>query len=357
LFIVSSHSAPFSARFEQLDEFDAIIDVRSPSEFAEDHIPGAINCPVLDDEERIRVGTLYRQVSPFEARKVGAALVSRNIANHIETHFLSKPKGWKPLVYCWRGGQRSGSMTVVLGQIGWAARRLEGGYKTFRARVLAELDALPAALTFKILCGPTGSAKTALLDALAAAGEQVLDLEGLANHRGSVLGGEPNSSQPGQKAFETQLWSVLRGFDPARPVWAESESRRVGRLHSPGVLFERLRSGECVRIQAPLTARIDHLLERYSDLIADPVAFNAKLERLAPQHGHMRVAGWQAMVEAGTWRQLAEELVTAHYDPAYLRGGEGLYRRLAEGQELVLSGLDPASLAAVAQELAASSAG
>jgi len=164
LFIVSSHSAPFSARFEQLDEFDAIIDVRSPSEFAEDHIPGAINCPVLDDEERIRVGTLYKQVSPFEARKVGAALVSRNIANHIETHFLSKPKGWKPLVYCWRGGQRSGSMTVVLGQIGWAARRLEGGYKTFRARVLAELDALPAALTFKILCGPTGSAKTALLD-------------------------------------------------------------------------------------------------------------------------------------------------------------------------------------------------
>jgi tRNA 2-selenouridine synthase len=230
---VSAHPAPFSVGFDRLDEFDTIIDVRSPAEFAEDHIPGAINCPVLDDEERIRVGTLYKQVSPFEAKKVGAALVSRNIARHIETHFLSKPRGWKPLIYCWRGGQRSGAMTVVLGQIGWPARRLDGGYKAFRQRVLEELDTLPPALRFNILCGPTGSAKTALLDALAAAGAQVLDLEGLACHRGSVLGGAPNTSQPGQKAFETQLWSALRGFDPARPVWAESETGASGACMCP----------------------------------------------------------------------------------------------------------------------------
>ena len=277
---MSAHPAPFSVGLDRLDEFDTIIDVRSPAEFAEDHIPGAINCPVLDDEERVRVGTLYKQVSPFEAKKVGAALVSRNIARHIETHFLSKPKSWKPLIYCWRGGQRSGAMTVVLGQIGWGARRLEGGYKTFRQGVLEALDALPPKLRFNILCGPTGSAKTALLDALAAEGAQVLDLEGLACHRGSVLGGAPNTNQPGQKAFETRLWSALRGFDPARPVWAESESRRVGRLHVPGVLFECLRDGECTLVQAPLEARVDHLLERYADLIAEQIGRASCRERV-----------------------------------------------------------------------------
>lgn len=350
---MSAHPAPFSVGFDRLDEFDTIIDVRSPAEFAEDHIPGAINCPVLDDEERIRVGTLYKQVSPFEAKKVGAALVSRNIARHIETHFLSKPRGWKPLIYCWRGGQRSGAMTVVLGQIGWPARRLDGGYKAFRQRVLEELDTLPSALRFNILCGPTGSAKTALLDALAAEGAQVLDLEGLACHRGSVLGGAPNTSQPGQKAFETRLWSALRGFDPARPVWAESESRRVGRLHVPGVLFECLRDGECTLVQAPLEARVDHLLERYADLIAHPAALNEKLARLVPQHGHERVGGWQALVEAGAWRQLAEELVSLHYDPAYKRGGEGLYRRLEAAHLLPLASLGAPALAAAAQELVA----
>ena len=240
---VSPH-APLAVGLDRLAHFDAVIDVRSPSEFAEDHIPGALNCPVLDDEERRRVGTLYKQVSPFEARKVGAALVSRNIARHLETHFLSKPKGWKPLVCCWRGGQRSGAMTLVLNQVGWGARQLAGGYKAFRQQVMDDLVALPEGLSFRILCGPTGSAKTALLDALAEAGEQVLDLENLANHRGSVLGGAPHTVQPGQKAFETGLWSALRGFDPARPVWVESESRRIGRLHVPAALFERLDTGE-----------------------------------------------------------------------------------------------------------------
>ena len=208
----------------QLDAYDSIIDVRSESEFALDHIPGAINCPVLHDAERVEIGTLYKQSSAFDAKRRGAALVAQNIAHALLTHFQDKPRDWKPLIYCWRGGQRSGSMTVVLGQIGWAARRLEGGYKTFRQRVVADLDTLPLALDFRILCGPTGSGKTALLDALTAAGEPVLDLEGLAVHRGSVLGGEPNTVQPGQKAFETALWSVLRSLDPARPVWAAASA-------------------------------------------------------------------------------------------------------------------------------------
>jgi tRNA 2-selenouridine synthase len=348
---VSAHPAPFSVGFDRLDEFDTIIDVRSPAEFAEDHIPGAINCPVLDDEERIRVGTLYKQVSPFEAKKVGAALVSRNIARHIETHFLSKPKGWKPLIYCWRGGQRSGAMTVVLGQIGWPARRLEGGYKAFRQRVLEELDTLPPACVSTSCAGPPAAPRRRCSTRWRPRAPRCsTSRAGLPSGLGA--GGAPNTSQPGQKAFETRLWSALRGFDPARPVWAESESRRVGRLHVPGVLFECLRDGECTLVQAPLEARVDHLLERYADLIADPAAFNEKLARLVPQHGHERVGGWQALVEAGAWRQLAEELVSMHYDPAYKRGGEGFTagwrRRL-----LPLASLDAPALAAAAQGLAA----
>ena len=297
------------------------------------------------------MGTLYKQVSPFEARKIGAALVSRNIAQHIETHFLNKPKGWKPLIYCWRGGQRSGAMTLVLGQLGWGARRLEGGYKSFRLRVLEDLVSLPERLNFRILCGPTGSGKTALLEALAAVGEQVLDLEALANHKGSVLGAEPNSEQPGQKAFETALWAKLRAFDPARPVWAESESRRVGRLHIPGELFERLRDGDCVRIDAALPARVEHLFDRYASLMADPADFSAKLERLVGQHGHKQVGEWQALVAAGEWQRLAPTLIVDHYDPAYRRGGAGLYRRAEQARVQSVATLDQATLASVACHL------
>ena len=194
-----------------LASFDAIIDVRSPAEFAEDHIPGAINCPVLDDEQRIVVGTLYKQVSPFEARKIGAALVSENIARHLRAHFLDKAKDWKPLIYCWRGGNRSGSMTTVFRAVGWKAVQLDGGYKTWRSHVVTQLENLPQAFTFRVVCGATGSGKTRILQAIADLGEQVLDLETLASHKGSVLGVLPGQPQPSQKSFETSLLTVLAG--------------------------------------------------------------------------------------------------------------------------------------------------
>lgn len=162
-----------------LGEFDAIIDVRSEGEFALDHIPGAINCPVLDNEERIRVGTMYVQVNSFEAKKVGAALVSRNIARHIETLWIDKPRDWKPLIYCWRGGNRSGAMAHVLAKIGWPAIQLDGGYKAYRTHV-SEALTTPPKLSYKVICGTTGSGKSRLLEVLGAIGAQVLDLEQLA---------------------------------------------------------------------------------------------------------------------------------------------------------------------------------
>ena len=303
-----------------------MIDARSPAEFADDHIPGAINCPVLDDAQRAEVGTMYCQGSPFAARRVGAAMVARNIARHIEESFFDQPKSWRPLVYCWRGGQRSGSMTTVFQAVGWPVRQLQGGYKAYRKRVLADLAQLPRGLRFIVLHGPTGSGKTALLDAIRAAGGQTLDLEGIARHRGSVLGAM-DAAQPGQRSFESSIWQMLRRADPARAVFVESESRRVGRLTIPEDLFEALIGARCLRIAAPVAARVAHLVEEYADLTAHVDALRARLEFFVPLHGRKTVEQWQRWVDEGNWADLAEALIRTHYDPAYGRGGTPLYRR------------------------------
>jgi tRNA 2-selenouridine synthase len=334
-----------SATVEQLAGFDALIDVRSPAEFAEDHIPGAANFPVLDNEERARVGTMYQQDSPFSARKFGAALVARNIAKHLERDFHRHPKHWTPLVYCWRGGQRSGSMATVLAQIGWTVSQLEGGYKAYRRKVIADLAVLPARYEFIVLHGPTGSGKTALLEALCTSGGQVLNLEALAQHRGSVLGASMLGDsapdlQPGQKAFETQIREALNTCNPARPVYVESESRRIGKLSIPGVLFDALIASRCLRIVAPLEARVAHLLERYGDVYRHPQTLRSRLEFFVAQHGKNAVEHWQQLVDAGRFGELAEAIVRAHYDPAYRRGGDSLYRHAHEAQVLELGSLD-----------------
>ncbi len=196
--------------------YDGVIDVRSPGEFAEDHLPGSVNLPVLSDDERIEVGTLYRREGAFAARRAGAALVSRNIGRHLASHFAERPREYRPLVYCWRGGQRSASLATVLAAVGWRVTVLEGGYRTYRAHVLAELDALPRRFAFRLLAGLTGTGKTRLLHRLAARGAQTLDLEGQAGHRGSVLG--RLGAQPSQKAFESRLLAALGGLDPRFPV-------------------------------------------------------------------------------------------------------------------------------------------
>src|SRR3954471_13731529 len=140
-----------------LAQFDSIVDARTPAEYAEDHIPGAVSAPVLDDAQRAEVGTLYKQVSPFDAKKLGAALVSRNVARHVETLFAGKDRAWRPLVYCWRGGKRSGAMAHVLREIGWDAKTLEGGYRAYRGWVISQLTEAPSTLEFRVVHGATGS--------------------------------------------------------------------------------------------------------------------------------------------------------------------------------------------------------
>jgi len=302
-----------------LGGFDEIIDVRSPAEFAEDHIPGAINCPVLDDAQRAEVGTLYKQVSPFEARKIGAALVSENIGRHLRERFLGKARDWKPLIYCWRGGNRSGSMTTVFRAIGWKASQLEGGYKTWRSHVVAQLEHLPQSFTFQVICGATGSGKTRILQALAARGEQVLDLETLASHKGSVLGVLPGQPQPGQKWFETLLLLELERFDPARPVFVEAESRKIGRLHVPDALIERIRAGECLNIDATLAARVAFLLTDYDYFLRMPELLSERLMVLKNLISRKTMERWHEMIAVGEWPSLVRALLEEHYDPLYYR--------------------------------------
>jgi tRNA 2-selenouridine synthase len=341
-----------SEAIARLAAFDAIVDARSESEFAQDRLPGAVNWPVLNDEERHLVGTEYSRLSPFDARKRGAALVARNIARHVETQLMPHPRSWRPLVYCWRGGQRSGALALVLDQIGFNVHVLEGGYREFRRAVIAELEALPARLAFRVVCGRTGSAKSRLLQALAAAGEPVLDLEALACHRGSVLGPLPGQPQPAQKAFETRLWQALRGFDPARVVWAEGESRTIGRLRIPEPLLLRLRAAPCVQLQMPLAARVDFLLHDYAHFVRDVDSFCERLAALREVRGAEAVERWQAEARAGRLAAVVEELLTVHYDPIYQRSMQRNYAGFAAARTVELRDAAPATLAAAARALA-----
>ena len=301
----------------ELDSFDLVIDVRSPAEFALDHIPGAVNFPVLSNDERAQIGTLYKQVSPFAAKKLGAALVSKNIAEHIENHLLELPRAWRPLIYCWRGGERSGAFTHILNRIGWKAMRLESGYQGFRRTVINGLDQAANAFTFQVICGMTGSGKTRVLQEIGALGLQILDLEGLAVHRGSVLGNEPDIDQPSQKGFETALWNALRKLDPSQPVFVESESKKVGGLHIPDALMEKIRNGACIELRSSAQTRVSWLIREYHHFLTGTDNFKDKLALLTAHYGKGQIAKWNEAIDAGNFPELVEELLVKHYDPSY----------------------------------------
>lgn len=298
--------------------YDALIDVRSPAEFAEDHIPGAINLPVLSNEERARVGTIYTQDSPFAARKIGAALVARNAATHIENRLMGHDGAWRPMVYCWRGGQRSGSFATILSQIGWRAETLQGGYRSYRRAVVHALYDAALPVTLVRLDGFTGTAKTAVLLRLSDHGVQVIDLEGLARHRGSALG-DVDGAQPAQKGFESALMAQVLALDPGRPVLVEAESARIGELRLPPALWAAMRVAPRIVIDAPVDARAAYLAEAYRDLAQDATGLNARLDKLRPLVGHDRVESWLELARSGAHEALARDLIEAHYDPAYGR--------------------------------------
>jgi tRNA 2-selenouridine synthase len=334
----------------RLGEFDALIDVRSPGEFALDHIPGALNCPVLDDRERALIGAQYTQESPFAARRDGAVLVARNIARLIDEGFHDKPRDWKPLVYCWRGGQRSAALTHVLNRVGWKARQIKGGYREYRRFVLAALAELPPRFQYRVICGTTGSGKSRLLHALAEAGAQTLDLEALARHRGSVLG-QMSEPQPTQKRFESLLWQQLRGLDERRPVFIESESRKVGDLRVPDALIARMRASPCLRLELPLAERIRLLREEYRDLESDQARLFRQLDCLVSAHGAATVDAWKALAQRQQWSALVERLLHDHYDPVYQRSIGRNFNGADAATSIRMARGDSADFAAAARRL------
>ena len=335
-----------------VENYRDIIDARSEGEYAEDFIPGAVSHPVLNNEERARVGTLNKVASAFEAKRMGAALVSRNIANMLEAHFADKPRDWAPLIYCWRGGKRSRSLTLVLREIGFKAVQLEGGYKAYRARVAQELTELPKRFNYITICGCTGTGKTALLLALRDAGAQVIDLEGLANHKGSLLGEHVTTPQPTQKRFDSLLWSALRTLDPARPVFVESESKKIGLVQMPESMREQMAAGVCVWLDVPVVARVAHLRGEYEHFVNDPALLMQKLAPLKALRGGDMVARWQTLATAGNTDGVVESLLIDHYDPLYTTAIKRNYPKLATARHVTIAELTPSALRDAANALA-----
>jgi len=306
-----------------LTQYSQIIDVRSPSEFALDHIPGAINLPVLDDEQRATVGTLYKD-NPFEARRLGAALISANVSKHIQNHMMELDLTYTPLLYCWRGGMRSRSFTFILKSIGWKPHVISGGYQAFRRSIVADTKDIfqTETLNLKVLSGLTGVGKTRLLKEIETQGHQVLDLEGLANHKGSLLGATPSSDQPSQKKFETDLWHQMKQFDLTQPIYTEAESNRIGKVHCPTSLWTALKRSQVINIQLPVSERIKILREEYPHFQNDQEQLKLLLSKLIPLRGHEQIDQWNSLIEDDQWDDFVQSVLENHYDLCYRGPGE-----------------------------------
>ena len=288
-----------------------ILDVRSPGEFMHAHIPGALNFPLFDDEERSEIGTLYKQVSSEAAMVRGLEFVGPKMAGLVRNAGeLGKDKVLG--VHCARGGKRSESMAWLLENSGFQVYLLRGGYKLYRRHVLDSLD--KGAWSILLLSGMTGSRKTEVLKELAIRGEQVLDLETLANHKGSAFGHIGQEAQPGYETFENILSDTLNGFDTQRVVWVEGESRHIGRLMIPQPIWDRMRSAPLIHLEIPAEIRLENILQAYGDLDRESLisAFRRVRLRMGPQHSDQAIRH----LEEGDVRAAAR-IALDYYDRLY----------------------------------------
>ncbi len=298
-------------------KFDTIIDVRSPSEFANDHIIGAINCPVLSDQEREKVGTIYKKESTFKAKIIGSSLTARNIADHIEKKFLKQKGSWQPLIYCWRGGQRSKAFSIILSEVGWRTYQLDGGYKEYRNRVVKFFETIGSKLKIILISGKTGSAKTKILQEIGELGGQIIDLEGLANHKGSLLGKMPGLDQPSQKLFESKLFKKLKQLDLKKNIYIEAESSKIGNVHIPKSIWAKMIISPRVEIKADLKLRTNFLVKDYDYMCKNPYLIYPLLNGLKKRLSKNLIESWKELIIKKDWTKLTQSFLDNHYDPSY----------------------------------------
>jgi len=341
---------PHQLEVQDFASYSLVIDARSPHEYAEDHIPGAVNLPVVDDGEFAEVGIRHK-ADKHAAYLVGVEYSLRNIADQIKPLISRYTPDDRFLVYCFRGGKRSRLWADNLRTIGFDVDVLAGGWKNYRRWVRAGLDVLPRAFNYRVLCGPTGCGKTRVLHELQRQGQQVLELEGLAHHRGSLLGDLPGDAQPTQKLFDSALLDEMRKLDMNRTVWVEAESKKIGNLQLPEALHEAMHRSQVVNIDAPMPERVRLWREDYPHFARDPQAMVHKLEPLKPLVGKETLALWMTLGAEGRVDELFESVMVRHYDPCYQRSTKRSYGQRPEAMDLPLASLGPAGLAEAVRQL------
>ena len=348
----AEQQAQFSSMLQTaLDgRYALVIDARSQREYAEDHLPGAVSLPVVDDEEYAEVGTTHR-TDTHRAYLIGVSYALKNISRSIDDLVARYPKDARILVYCFRGGKRSKLWHDALLTIGYRVDRLPGGWKAYRAWVRDQLDALPGRFRYRVLCGPTGCGKTRLLSALASVGAQVLDLEELAQHRGSLIGDIPGVAQPTQKWFDSVLVERLRRFDHAQPVWVESESKKIGAIQLPSSLLDTMHRGRLYSLSAPMAQRVALWRQDYAHFERDLEAMMGRLRFLRPLVGGDEFGRWESLAAERRAPELFQRLMEAHYDPAYARSIGKNYAHIDQATRLELARLDRESLLDAARQL------